>query len=704
MLSKQRIDMTRNTASAGRRRPLSLPAVAGSMCLALGLLSPGESRSESGTVKWSARLARRRAVLHVDGAEDSPAAYAEFVSGGYCDRSGQDISVFDEKGNRVPHKIMSVGPGDHFLIAYKLTESNTYFLYYNQPGATAHPSWSPQCGVFLQTYRRPPGKSNTIAELETMVRSVRSVYGGGYRPAIFDGYNPYGPSDDYVSVYTAYLRISQAGVYGFATNSDDSSALYVDGTLVASFPGIHEATARRGERSGRASLNSGVHILTYYHVEYTGPQATTAAWRRPEEKFFTPIPAEAFVPISKSRITAIEDRGGRLLDFSSEIDEIYAAKDGKPLFGVRFRPFSLSLNERTVFLWDFGDGERSNEKSPMHVYLSARPVPVTLSILDEEKNRHSASHYVNVVHLENRNTNDPRQTREAFEQILQTYTCQEHSPDELETLHDFYAAGEGNESRVTALTSMLLKVVPASQPGRRAKFLLSWADSSRESASRNIQLQRARFYNEAAKITRNRGIRAKALVALGDTYLDSLNDSKAALACYQGVVNENTDKQLARRAIIGQGDVYLLSGDLATATKFYDQAGILPEDARGAEALRTSYGNLIEGYIKQKDFAAALEALDTWEWKYPMAKTRGYSLILRSRIAFASGNMPDVQRFSTCIIRALEEDSFKPEAYYLLISSLLRQGQTGAAREHYAALKESYPRDPFVDALSRFIK
>jgi tetratricopeptide (TPR) repeat protein len=693
--------MSPNISRTNRWRVLPFVGMVTCALLATGS-SPAEEGGRASAAAWSARLARRRAVLDVSRAEDSPAAYVEFLSGGYCDPGGQDITVFDEKGNRVPHRIMSIGPGDRLLIAYQLTDSKRYFLYYSQPGASASPPWTPQCGVFLRTYQRPSGTTNTVAELESVVRSVRAMFGSGYRPAIFDGSNPYGPSDDYVSIYTAYIRISKAGTYGFATNSDDSSALYIDGQLVASFPGIHRATATGGQRSGEVSLKEGVHLLTYYHVEYTGPQATTAAWKRPGEKFFTPIPAEAFVAMSPSSVTAIEDQRGRLLDFSFEIDEVYAPENGNPLIGIGFRSFSLNLGEESAFLWDFGDGERSNEKSPTHVYLSEGTFTVSLTARDEENRRHTASHYVNAVHLEDRNSRNPEATREKFEKILLTYTCQKLSPDELETLHDFYAGGEGNESQVAALSSMLLKAVPPSQPERRAKFLLSWADSNRGSNSRDIHLQRVRFYDEAAKITQSKTTRGEALLALGDVYLDYLNDNNAALNCYRTVANENAEKRITRRAVIGQGDVYLFSGDLTTAVRFYDQAGILPEDAKGAEALRTSYGNLIEGYIKQKDFKAALEAIETWEWKYPMVKTRGYPLILRSRIALARGNLPELQKYTGCIIQTLEDDSFKPEAYYLLISSLLRQNQTDLARGHYAALREHFPRDPYVELLRRF--
>jgi tetratricopeptide (TPR) repeat protein len=193
---------------------------------------------------------------------------------------------------------------------------------------------------------------------------------------------------------------------------------------------------------------------------------------------------------------------------------------------------------------------------------------------------------------------------------------------------------------------MLLKVVAVEQPERRAKFLLSWADAKRKNNSGDVQNQRARCYEEAARVTQNKRTKARSLLDLGDVEFRFLGDGNAALSCYRTVANENADGELARRAIISQGDAYLLSGDLATAGRLYEEAGVLPEHERGAEALRTSYGNLIEGYIKQKDFDAALEAIERGEWKYPMIKTRGYSFILRAHCVrpWGHGRSAEVRR------------------------------------------------------------
>ena len=91
-----------------------------------------------------------------------------------------------------------------------------------------------------------------------MLAGLAALDGGGYVDAVFDGYNRFGPSDDYVSVYSGFLNIPSDGEYSFATNSDDSSMLFVDGKPVAQYLGRHGPSGTHGEHNGTAALKSGV--------------------------------------------------------------------------------------------------------------------------------------------------------------------------------------------------------------------------------------------------------------------------------------------------------------------------------------------------------------------------------------------------------------------------------------------------------------
>ncbi len=75
-------------------------------------------------------------------------------------------------------------------------------------------------------------------------------------------------SDNFLSIYSGYIRIPEHGRYQFATNSDDSSMLFVDDKPIAEFPGFHGATAVWGEKNGSIDLKAGIHKLDYFHVEY----------------------------------------------------------------------------------------------------------------------------------------------------------------------------------------------------------------------------------------------------------------------------------------------------------------------------------------------------------------------------------------------------------------------------------------------------
>ena len=227
--------------------------------------------------KWFKQSHSYRLVISTESGPTSRTAYVEFNSGGRCRSNGLDIAVIDDKGSEVNHRIMTAGPGDKLLVAFSMTDSSDYHVYLGSRAALAPPSnWYPTAGLLLKTYRRPEGSSANVEEFMAMIKKASIFHGAGYRETIFDGYNPFGPSEDYVSVYSGYIRIPKSGEYWFATNSDDSSVLFIDEKPVAEYPGLHGPSAVWGEKNGRLALRAGTHRLDYFHVEYKGGQAAVA--------------------------------------------------------------------------------------------------------------------------------------------------------------------------------------------------------------------------------------------------------------------------------------------------------------------------------------------------------------------------------------------------------------------------------------------
>ena len=144
-----------------------------------------------------------------------------------------------------------------------------YYVYYNNPNAEKlKDGWYPECGMFFVTMRksRPNFHPQNWEEMEQLIEESVELDGGRFQKRISDGYNPFGLSDGYLSIYKGYISIPEAGKYGFATVSDDASFLFIDGNFVVAWPGQHTYRGgERGEHNGEIELESGLHYIEYYH-------------------------------------------------------------------------------------------------------------------------------------------------------------------------------------------------------------------------------------------------------------------------------------------------------------------------------------------------------------------------------------------------------------------------------------------------------
>jgi Ca2+-binding RTX toxin-like protein len=79
------------------------------------------------------------------------------------------------------------------------------------------------------------------------------------------------PHVNYAADYQANLSIATAGTYGFSLNSDDGSALYIDGALVVNDDGAHGAVTV----SGQVALTAGTHAVEVRYFQAGGGQTLT---------------------------------------------------------------------------------------------------------------------------------------------------------------------------------------------------------------------------------------------------------------------------------------------------------------------------------------------------------------------------------------------------------------------------------------------
>src|SRR5262249_21639379 len=144
---------------------------------------------------------------------------------------GSDYRVLDAAGQPVPFQLTFHDAGRYSLVAFRVTNPRQrFFIYHGHPRAertaeqvAADPApgsgppkgaWIPRHGFVLQTLQRPPGDNpKTVADMAKLLAASPGKHGARYQRHLADGYNPFGSSDYYMSVYRGWIQIPKAGKY-----------------------------------------------------------------------------------------------------------------------------------------------------------------------------------------------------------------------------------------------------------------------------------------------------------------------------------------------------------------------------------------------------------------------------------------------------------------------------------------------------------
>ena len=337
---------------------------------------------------WQSRLIVASVEPELAGKINSARVLLE--KGEQIHKAGQDIRVVDDRLQTAPHVVV---PQEDGTVAVEFCVENAisdrYCVYFNNPDApAASHKWHKRIGgLYFETRPLMPKwrqNASSLAYMQKAIQSCTQVYGKKLWPRINDTHNPFGSDDLYLSIYTGDLFCPETGQYGFATDSDDSSFLLINGALVAQWPGGH-VPSQTWEHQGTISLTRGIHRITYYHVETYGGQLCRAGWKRPSDDYFSVIPAKAFVRELPTWIMARQERTKPLNAFF-EFEEAGALRLGSDEYvfpAVRFRSRATGfLGKIASHYWEFGDGSVSREVNPKHEYAAKGTYPVKLTVRD----------------------------------------------------------------------------------------------------------------------------------------------------------------------------------------------------------------------------------------------------------------------------------------------------------------------------------
>lgn len=646
---------------------------------------------------------------------------------------GADYRVLDDQGRALPFQVMFHDAARYSLLSFRGSDpGKTYYIYYGNPqadraaeeivvdprpgGGPPQGAWMPRYGLVYATLRRPEGENpKTVEEFAAMLAASPGKDGARYQRRISDGFNPFGSSDNYLSVYRGWLRVDAAGRYRFCTASNEASFSFLDGKELAHWPGRH--TAERGihgERNTAVELTAGWHYVEYFHEEVALQQMAFLGWSPPgaPQERFDAIPEAAF-PAPHQGVAAYESRSGSEVRFEPAIvDTIWPLSRHEG----QFTRVTFSIDERTAgsenkgdaskptYRWDFGDGQTGSGAEVEHVYLTLGTYQVKLTA-DTADGAHTAEWPLTVYEVQH-----------------VTYLIHEGKPGEYATVAAKY---DRTRLEAAALKELAYLLAEADQPQaaldaasefveRFAGKQPAWASAMRRlMAEMSLKLGKTKLadaianylaslteqtppeerFEVLARLIRLLGIEQDQPERAGEVF------KQAEAAAKQVRLNEAA-RAAFRECVVAAGDVRLWHAERDEARSLYRRAEALaaqPTAPQVRAAQIGAYPDMIREFIDSGDLGAALNIVDRWERSFPTEKLAGQTLFWRGKLLALRGQHHEAARHLARAIGLAPGAAFESEARWLLASSLKQLGRLEDARRELARLVAAGFADEFTE-------
>ena len=672
---------------------------------------------------WSARAVVSITKPLPDASVDS--ASVRVVHQGRARADGADFRVRDASGKTVPFQLTWHDPDGYSLLSFRVVKPSAgakFFVYYgnsqaaraaemvvaaDRPGAGPPTGdWVPRQGLVLSTIKRPMGDNpKTVADLEQLMKASQERYGARYQQRIADGYNPFGPSDYYISVYKGWLRIPKDGTYRFCTASNEASFSFLDGKPLIHWPGRHTSErGARGEFNQKVELKAGLHYLEYYHEEVMLKQVAFLGWSPPgaQKGHYGAIPDNLYPLPHDGQVIGYETKAGPLAAFvPSYVDTIW------PDAGVRARGQYTRVRlaveavgrfpQGTVFGWDFGDGQVATGPSVDHVYLSLGrfQAKLTATVGGQQQVATWPIEVFEVQHV----AGDIKQGRypDYIKQVA-GYDLDKLDASHLGELVHLFGEGGDSKQAVTAGRAWVKRfgaANPQQAPAIRrvlALAVLSGGSDGIDEAIANFQASitdktpAAESLDSLAQLIRLLGIRRNQ-PDKSPALLKRVHD--VAVNAKPPLTQDAVAKVSYRRAINAAGDVALWHGNKTEALDFYRRVEVLrgriiPKAVRSARI--GSFPNSIREYLQQNNYGAAIETVDRWEDQFATEKVKGHTFFWRGLALGLRGQQLEA---SECLDLALALGAgaiWESQARWRLAVALEETGRASRARTELAKL------------------
>ncbi len=644
---------------------------------------------------------------------------------GRAQPDGSDYRVVDAAGKALPFQLCFHDHTRYSLVSFRCDNPKAkYFIYFDNPKAAraaeqvvadaapgAGPpkgAWVPRHGFVLQTIERPKGDNpRKVEELARLMAGSKARYGARYQRRISEGYNHFGPSDYYISVYRGWVRVPKAGKYQFCTVSNEASFSFLDGKELIHWPGRHTVDRGiRGEVNTLVDLTAGLHYLEYYHEEVTLEQMAFLGWRpSADEGAFAPIPESFYTAPHDGAVRAYESPRGALVHFEPTItDSVWLAQRSEGQYTRAVFQAGGGLPAGTTWEWDFGDGQKASGPKVEHVYLTLGRHTVTLTATTG-KDKREAKWPLLVFEIEHV-TDQFREGRpKDYVKLVRSYDRARLGAEALKELAYLLAESEDTTGAVEAgkeFVKRFEKTAPALQVARVRRLMADCAirlgETALDEAIRHYQSSLVKEVPSEEKLdVLGRLVWLVGVRRKGPERALTILEQVRKVAKTEGVDREG--RAAYRRAVAAAGDVQLWAGKRAAAQKLYAEAErllprIIPAQVRAARI--GAYPNSLREYIAAGNYGAALDLVDQWEDLFATDRLNGHTFYWRGKVLLLRGQPRDAALYLAQALRIASGAGWETEGRWRLAEALEALGKKDEAKAQLAKLVASGLSDEFT--------
>ncbi len=622
---------------------------------------------------------------------DTELAHVRFPAAMNIVKGGADVRVVAD-GEVIPRTVMWAAPGEMCGVVFKLVKkTRTYYVYYGNPEAK-DPGGAVDVSdlLTLEVWDRPQGPNNTWEQYKKLYDSRKNLHGRGVRATIWDGFNPYGPSRNFLSVYRGRVICKQAGEYTFATASDDSSFLFIDGRLVVQWPGSHGAQAGTwGRYSGKITLEKGTHKIEYYHESGAPGQAAVAGWKPPGAERLGLLREYDFVRPKKGNTVRFERRGREVTALFSYRKLSSIQTSGESFFFFKMKDRSSVPRSGAEYAWDFGDGTTSSAKEPEHVFGGEQRFKVTLTV-KTDKGTDSVVRIVDtrVLFLDTQRIHQAKYLR-----VAEDYDIEKMSADAAKRFAVLYDLADWFGHMARCFRVVLNKDSSLSDK--------TWMEYRYKLATalfeEGVEAEAGKIFREISERRVSKYIAANARLGLARTTL--FNNSTDARAAAEKVIADFGEnyRTICRKAEILIGDTWRVEGDRAKAKAAYERSEeyrVMRGDEKASKA--GYYAQTAEHYIHQKYYRWALKIVRAWEEEYPLERLTGYTATLKARAWCGLKKYDLALREMETLVKACPSSNHAPGALMITAEIYANKKDFAKAKAALGRIVSDYPESAEV--------